>query len=98
MAAFVTLLEDRRMDVQPLVTHVFDIEQAEQAYDIITGKTKKLIWESCSPTPIVRRRHRAKLPRGSPPGPLQSREWPSSEQGASRRSSSSPSRRKAATF
>jgi polar amino acid transport system substrate-binding protein len=39
MAAFVRLLENRSLDVQPLVTHVFEIEQAEKAYDIVTGKT-----------------------------------------------------------
>jgi len=39
MAAFVRLIEDRALDVRPLVTHVFDIEEAEKAYDIVTGKT-----------------------------------------------------------
>ncbi len=38
MEAFVKLLENRSVDVQPLVTHVFDIEQAEKAYEIVTGK------------------------------------------------------------
>ncbi len=41
MAAFVKLLEDGRMDVRPLVTHVFDVEQAKDAYDIVTGKTRQ---------------------------------------------------------
>ena len=41
MAAFVTLLANRSVDVQPLVTHVFEVEQAENAYDIVTGKTKE---------------------------------------------------------
>jgi predicted dehydrogenase/threonine dehydrogenase-like Zn-dependent dehydrogenase len=41
MAAFVTLLENRSVDVQPLVTHVFDVEQAENAYEIVTGKTRE---------------------------------------------------------
>src|SRR5882757_5432381 len=39
METFVKLLENRSLDVQPLVTHVFDVEQAENAYDIVTGKT-----------------------------------------------------------
>lgn len=39
MEAFVKLLENRTVDVQPLVTHVFDIEDAGKAYDIVTGKT-----------------------------------------------------------
>ena len=41
MEAFVRLLENRSVDVQPLVTHVFAIEQAEKAYDIVTGKTRE---------------------------------------------------------
>ncbi|MCZ7636125.1 MAG: Gfo/Idh/MocA family oxidoreductase [Verrucomicrobia bacterium] len=39
MAAFVKLLENRTVDVQPLITHVFGIEEAERAYDLVTGKT-----------------------------------------------------------
>lgn len=39
MEALVKLLENRSVDVQPLVTHVFEIDQAEKAYDIVTGKT-----------------------------------------------------------
>jgi predicted dehydrogenase len=35
------LLENRSVDVQPLVTHVFEIDQAERAYDIVTGKTRE---------------------------------------------------------
>jgi predicted dehydrogenase/threonine dehydrogenase-like Zn-dependent dehydrogenase len=38
MEAFVRLLENRSVDVQSLVTHVFDIEGAKKAYDIVTGK------------------------------------------------------------
>ena len=41
MGAFVRLVENRSVNVQPLVTHVFDIEQAEKAYDIVTGKTRE---------------------------------------------------------
>ncbi len=41
MAAFVKLLEDRAMNVTPLVTHVFDVEEAGKAYDIVTGKVKE---------------------------------------------------------
>jgi polar amino acid transport system substrate-binding protein len=39
MGAFLQLLENRSVDVQPLVTHVYEIEQAGKAYDIVTGKT-----------------------------------------------------------
>jgi polar amino acid transport system substrate-binding protein len=42
MEVFVKLLERRSVDVQPLVTHRFDIEQAEYAYDIVTGKISEL--------------------------------------------------------
>jgi polar amino acid transport system substrate-binding protein len=38
MEVFVKLLENRSLDVQPLVTHTFDVEQAEKAYDIVTGR------------------------------------------------------------
>jgi polar amino acid transport system substrate-binding protein len=38
MEAVVRLLENQSVNVMPLVTHVFDIEQAEKAYDIVTGK------------------------------------------------------------
>jgi len=41
MEAFVKLLENRGVDVQPLVTHVFEIGDAEKAYDIVTGKTQE---------------------------------------------------------
>lgn len=41
MEVFVRLLENRSVDVQPLVTHVFDIDQAERAYDIVTRKTSE---------------------------------------------------------
>ena len=41
MEVFVKLLENRSVDVQPLVTHVFEIEQAEKAYEIVTGKVSQ---------------------------------------------------------
>ena len=58
MAAFVKLLADKSVDVRPLLTHCFDIEQAEKAYDIVTGK--------------VPERHLAillKYPESEPPKP-----------------------------
>jgi predicted dehydrogenase/threonine dehydrogenase-like Zn-dependent dehydrogenase len=39
LEAFVELLADRRVDVQPLISHRFSIDQAGQAYELITGKT-----------------------------------------------------------
>jgi polar amino acid transport system substrate-binding protein len=41
MAAFVQLLENKSVDVRPLITHSFEIEQAEKAYDLVTGKTQE---------------------------------------------------------
>jgi predicted dehydrogenase/threonine dehydrogenase-like Zn-dependent dehydrogenase len=39
MQAFAEMLSDRRVDVSPLITHRFRLEEAEQAYDLITGKS-----------------------------------------------------------
>jgi predicted dehydrogenase/threonine dehydrogenase-like Zn-dependent dehydrogenase len=41
MGAFVRLLENKQLDVKPLITHVIDIEEAERAYDIVTGAVKE---------------------------------------------------------
>jgi polar amino acid transport system substrate-binding protein len=40
MEVFINLLETRSIDIDPLVTHVFEIDHAERAYDIVTGKTR----------------------------------------------------------
>ena len=40
MEAFLELLSRKAIDVRPLITHVFNIEDAEKAYDIVLGKTK----------------------------------------------------------
>jgi predicted dehydrogenase len=39
LQAFVALLAERRLDVAPLITHRFPIENAPAAYELITGKT-----------------------------------------------------------
>ena len=41
LAAFVDLLAGARLDVRPLITHRFPIDQAPQAYELITGKRKE---------------------------------------------------------
>jgi predicted dehydrogenase len=41
LEAFVDLLAEGRVDVKPLITHRFAIEQAPQAYELITGKSKE---------------------------------------------------------
>jgi predicted dehydrogenase/threonine dehydrogenase-like Zn-dependent dehydrogenase len=39
MQAFLQLLAEGKVDVKPLITHRFPIEEAPKAYDLITGKT-----------------------------------------------------------
>jgi predicted dehydrogenase len=41
LEAVVELLASGRLNVQPLITHRFPIEQAPQAYELITGKRKE---------------------------------------------------------
>jgi predicted dehydrogenase/threonine dehydrogenase-like Zn-dependent dehydrogenase len=41
MEAFVDLLANRKIDVHPLISHRFPIEQAADAYQLITGKTQQ---------------------------------------------------------
>ena len=41
MEAFLQLLADRKVDVNPLITHWFAIENAGAAYELITGKTRE---------------------------------------------------------
>lgn len=41
MEAFLRLLADHKLDVNPLITHSFDIENALAAYDLITGQQPK---------------------------------------------------------
>lgn len=41
MEAFLQLLADRKVNVQPLITHSFDIENALAAYELITGNSQQ---------------------------------------------------------
>lgn len=41
LEAFVDLLSSGKVDVVPLITHRFSIENAGKAYDLITGKTRE---------------------------------------------------------
>jgi threonine dehydrogenase-like Zn-dependent dehydrogenase len=41
MEAFLQLLADRKLDLQPLITHRFPISRAHSAYQLITGKTEE---------------------------------------------------------
>jgi predicted dehydrogenase len=41
MEAFLMLLADRKLDLDPLITHRFPIARAHAAYDLITGKTEE---------------------------------------------------------
>jgi predicted dehydrogenase/threonine dehydrogenase-like Zn-dependent dehydrogenase len=38
LSAFVNLVSDGKLDIEPLITHRFSIEQAAEVYDLITGK------------------------------------------------------------
>jgi predicted dehydrogenase/threonine dehydrogenase-like Zn-dependent dehydrogenase len=41
MEAFLQLLSQKKIDVNPLITHKLDIEQAKTAYDIVMGNIKE---------------------------------------------------------
>lgn len=41
MEAFLQLLSQKRLDLQSLITHRFEIDQAEAAYDIVLGKVQE---------------------------------------------------------
>ncbi|HWH58699.1 MAG TPA: bi-domain-containing oxidoreductase [Terriglobales bacterium] len=41
MEAFVQLLADGKVDVRPLITHTFNSEHAEAAYELITGENRE---------------------------------------------------------
>lgn len=41
MEAFLDLIAAKAIDIKPLITHLFDIDEAEKAYDIVMGKVKE---------------------------------------------------------
>lgn len=41
MEAFLDLIAAKKIDVKPLVSHIFDIEEAHLAYDIVMGKVQQ---------------------------------------------------------
>lgn len=41
MEAFVQLLAEKKVNLAPLITHRFPIEQAESAYELITGRSRE---------------------------------------------------------
>jgi predicted dehydrogenase/threonine dehydrogenase-like Zn-dependent dehydrogenase len=41
MEAFLGLISNGGIDLKPLITHIFDIDEAEKAYDIVLGKVKE---------------------------------------------------------
>jgi len=41
MEAFLKLVSKGSINLKPLTTHIFDIEEAEKAYDIVLGKVKE---------------------------------------------------------
>ena len=60
--AFIDLLADGKIDLKPLITHRFSIEQAEIAYDLITGKQQEpflgvlLTYPQLKSTPVYSRK------------------------------------------
>ncbi|HET9308955.1 MAG TPA: bi-domain-containing oxidoreductase [Candidatus Sulfotelmatobacter sp.] len=40
MEAFVSLLAERKINLEPLITHRFPVERAHQAYELITGRPR----------------------------------------------------------
>lgn len=42
MESFLDLIDRKYINLQPLITHIIDINDAEKAYDIILGKVKEL--------------------------------------------------------
>jgi polar amino acid transport system substrate-binding protein len=41
MEAFLTLLSRKAIDIKPLITHIFDVDDAVKAYDLVVGVTKE---------------------------------------------------------
>lgn len=41
MKAFLKLISNGAINLKPLISHVFDIEEAEKAYDVVLGKTEE---------------------------------------------------------
>ncbi|NAS31631.1 Gfo/Idh/MocA family oxidoreductase [Flavobacteriaceae bacterium R38] len=41
MEAFLKLISSKKLDLKPLITHVYDITEAEKAYDIVLGKVEE---------------------------------------------------------
>ncbi len=41
MEAFLGLLSQKSINIKPLITHIFDLTEAEKAYDLVMGKIKE---------------------------------------------------------
>ena len=64
MQAFVQLIAEGKINLQPLITHRFPIDQAPKAYELITGKTAEpflgvLLTYPAQPDPTRKIQHRA---------------------------------------
>ena len=66
LQSFVDLLADQRLDVHPFITHRFPIENAPDAYELITGKTNQSFLGVLLTYPEANARA-VKLPIFSPP-------------------------------
>jgi predicted dehydrogenase len=65
LAAFIELLANQRLDVKPLITHRFSINQAPEAYQLITGKQVEpflgVLLTYPDPTPVEKTVQRASI-------------------------------------
>ncbi len=43
MQAYVALVNDKKINTEPLITHVFDFKDAEKAYDLILNRTEPFV-------------------------------------------------------
>ena len=91
MEAFLQLLADGKLDMKPLITHTFGIENADAAYELITGKTREphlgvVIRYPDGEVPLL-----AKEARNGAPGVIRyQNEWSRRLELISRRGESSP--------
>ncbi|MFH1922331.1 MAG: zinc-binding alcohol dehydrogenase, partial [Planctomycetota bacterium] len=76
MEEFLRLIQAGKVDVEPLVTHEFSLDQAEQGYDLLMNRPSECLAvllkydettepPSCAPVPVSRRRTSLATSRGN---------------------------------
>jgi predicted dehydrogenase/threonine dehydrogenase-like Zn-dependent dehydrogenase len=72
MEGFLQFLADGKLDLKPLITHRFPIEEAGRAYELISGGTPErslgVLFTYSEQTPISRRLELTSAPRTTPAG------------------------------